>query len=145
MAVKDAVYQVDNGNGFDELHFRTKARQVLMESGQNVEEFLSALIIESGKNVNGYYTKYSDGTMICYRDFGFNLAVTTNQNVAMPAVYLTNPVIDFSALGTGVVATRDAIRDIITMTSTNAWSLQINKASSGVLNVVLIAIGRWKA
>ncbi len=37
MAVKNAIYQVDNGSGFDEIHFRTKAEQVVCENGRSVE------------------------------------------------------------------------------------------------------------
>lgn len=37
MAIKNAIYQVDNGNGFDEIHFKTKAEQVYCKDGKTVE------------------------------------------------------------------------------------------------------------
>lgn len=45
MAIKNAIYQVDNGTDFDEIHFRTKASQVLCEDGRNAEVQLN----EKGK------------------------------------------------------------------------------------------------
>lgn len=41
MAVKDAVYLVDNGTGFDEFHFKTKAAQVICKDNRSVEVNLS--------------------------------------------------------------------------------------------------------
>ncbi|MGL5713675.1 MAG: hypothetical protein ACRCXT_24055 [Paraclostridium sp.] len=35
MAIKDAIYQVDNGSTFDEIHFRTKAQQVTLQDSSN--------------------------------------------------------------------------------------------------------------
>ena len=41
MAVKNAVYKVDNGaGGFDEIMFKTKAEQVVLKNGQTLEEKL---------------------------------------------------------------------------------------------------------
>lgn len=45
MAVKNAVYQVDNGQGgFDEFHFRTTAEQVICEDGKTVEASLDGKV-----------------------------------------------------------------------------------------------------
>lgn len=41
MAVKNAIYQVDNGSGFDEIHFKTKASQVVCNDGKTVEVSLA--------------------------------------------------------------------------------------------------------
>lgn len=38
--IKNAVYKVDNGTDFDEIHFKTKAAQVFCEDGKTVEEQL---------------------------------------------------------------------------------------------------------
>lgn len=43
MAVKNAIYQVDNGSGFDEIHFKTKAAQVICEDGLTSEDKLGIL------------------------------------------------------------------------------------------------------
>lgn len=37
MAIKKAIYQVDNGTDFDEIHFKTSAEQVLMPDGSDVK------------------------------------------------------------------------------------------------------------
>lgn len=55
---KKAVYQVDNGNGFDEIHLRTSAEQVLMESGINLEEGFA-----DNKSGSGY-TKLPNGLIL---------------------------------------------------------------------------------
>lgn len=37
MTIKNAIYQVDNGSGFDEIHFKTKAEQVFCKSGKSID------------------------------------------------------------------------------------------------------------
>ena len=37
MAIKNAIYKVDNGTDFDEIHFKTKAAQVFLTDGTNVQ------------------------------------------------------------------------------------------------------------
>lgn len=52
MAVKNAVYKVDNGNGeFDEIHLKTKAAQVFMDNGVDLESGF-----HTNKSLNGYTT-----------------------------------------------------------------------------------------
>lgn len=48
MAVKNAIYQVDNGSGFDEIHFKTKAKMVFLPDGRTLEEFMN-----NGGTING--------------------------------------------------------------------------------------------
>ena len=52
MAVKNAVYQVDNGNEFDEIHFKTNASQVYCDNGETVE-------VNFEKKVNKSIIKYT--------------------------------------------------------------------------------------
>lgn len=81
MAVKDAVYQVDNGNGFDEIHFKTKAKQVLMANGINLEDgFLNS------KNSNGY-SKLPNGLIIQWGVFtsnGINANAEISPTITLP-------------------------------------------------------------
>lgn len=80
MAVKDAVYQVDNGNGFDEIHFKTKAAQVFMESGIDLESgFLAS------KSPNGYM-KLPNGMII---QWGIHGSPTTSKSIAFPIAFST--------------------------------------------------------
>lgn len=41
--IKNAVYKVDNGTDFDEIHFKTKAAQVFCNDGKTVEAQLAEM------------------------------------------------------------------------------------------------------
>ncbi len=41
--IKNAVYKVDNGTDFDEIHFKTKASQVFCSDGKTVESQLAEI------------------------------------------------------------------------------------------------------
>lgn len=41
--IKNAVYKVDNGTDFDEIHFKTKAAQVFCNDGKTVESQLAEI------------------------------------------------------------------------------------------------------
>ena len=50
MAIKKAIYQVDNGTDFDEIHFKTSAEQVYLTSGANVNTAILNLQSEVSAN-----------------------------------------------------------------------------------------------
>ena len=50
MAIKKAIYQVDNVTDFDEIHFKTSAEQVYLTSGANVNTAILNLQSELGSN-----------------------------------------------------------------------------------------------
>lgn len=50
MAIKNAIYQVDNGTDFDEIHFKTNSKNVYMTSGLTVEDSIISLQNEIGTN-----------------------------------------------------------------------------------------------
>ena len=52
MAIKKAIYQVDNGTDFDEIHFKTSASQVYAEDGTDIESSISSLQtkVDNGQN-----------------------------------------------------------------------------------------------
>lgn len=52
--IKNAVYKVDNGTDFDEIHFKTKAAQVFCNDGKTVESQLAEMIPTS----QGVWTPY---------------------------------------------------------------------------------------
>lgn len=55
MAVKNAVYKVDNGAGaFDEIMFKTLAQMVSINGGGNLQEWLNSIVVEAG--YDKYYT-----------------------------------------------------------------------------------------
>ncbi|WP_346877555.1 MULTISPECIES: hypothetical protein [unclassified Clostridium] len=41
--IKNAIYKIDNGTDFDEIHFKTKAAQVFCNDGKTVESQLAEL------------------------------------------------------------------------------------------------------
>ena len=50
MAIKNAIYQVDNGTDFDEIHFKTNSKNVYMSNGLTVEDCVVSLQNEIGTN-----------------------------------------------------------------------------------------------
>lgn len=77
MAIKNATYQVDNGNGFDEIMFKTIASQVKLKNGMDLETLatkLTATIFETSKEsgesgINGFregLVNLQDGIGIFY-------------------------------------------------------------------------------
>lgn len=42
--IKNAVYKVDNGTDFDEIHFKTKAAQVICSNGKTAEAQLAEIV-----------------------------------------------------------------------------------------------------
>lgn len=58
MTIKNAIYQVDNGSEFDEIHFKTNADQVFCKDGKTTEYHLSEIekaktILDKIKTVDG--------------------------------------------------------------------------------------------
>ncbi|WP_236188117.1 hypothetical protein [Pseudomonas paraglycinae] len=111
-------------------------------------------IIERGANANGEYTKYADGTLICWK------AITTNSTGtyaagalfgsdaygpgAFPSAYVSVPMV---AAG----ATRGVNSDCVlasafnppTLNSWGAWRAMAISNAAVAAQINLIAIGRW--
>ena len=62
MAIKKAIYQVDNGTDFDEIHFKTSASQVYAEDGADIESKISSL---QTKVNNGQNVKLTEDNGVC--------------------------------------------------------------------------------
>lgn len=65
--IKNAVYKVDNGTDFDEIHFKTKAEQVVCNDGKTVEVRLTEVIANLDKKVirtNGVYEPSTAATTL---------------------------------------------------------------------------------
>ena len=54
MAQKEAIYQVDNGTGFDEIFFKTIAKMVQLSNGKSLQDFF-----DNGGEIGG-----TDGTKL---------------------------------------------------------------------------------
>lgn len=101
MTVKNAVYQVDNGSGFDEIHFKTKAAQVECNDGRTVEDKLKSI------NVKAYMTTAqsvaNNSTSILYMngvffdDNGmFNLSQANRLTVKEDGIYDVKALVTFA-------------------------------------------------
>lgn len=71
--VKNAIYKVDNGVDFDEIHFRTKASQVVCDDGKILEVKLEekankGVIKISPTLLNGWKTLSGYEPLIYYKD-----------------------------------------------------------------------------
>ena len=94
MAVKQAVYQVNNGTDFDEIHFRT-SEQMLVDILQNLSEtgyrkLPNGLILQWGVGTARFIN--SSGVYIAEADVVFPIAFPTKRAfaTASPESYLAN-------------------------------------------------------
>ncbi|GEM_PF-2535723 len=74
--IKNAVYKVDNGTDFDEIHFKTKASQVFCNDGKTVESQLAEMINEANKTQNGWWKDKKTGLIIQWGNCRGTSAVT---------------------------------------------------------------------
>lgn len=63
-AIKNAVYKVDNGTDFDEIHFKTKASQVICDNGKTAEAQLAEMMNEGLINSSGWFKDKKTGLII---------------------------------------------------------------------------------
>jgi hypothetical protein len=119
-------------------------------------------INESGNNANGSYTKFDDGTLICWNHF---LMTTTSLSVTWTFPEPFNPAWNnrrlsnrniagsikisdaFDGSGEGLVATPNITgQNFMSNSNTNATiKVRINSLDPGrQVDVMVMAIGRWK-
>lgn len=98
-----------------------------------------APIIESGSNANGYYTKFADGTLICYGNKTIsNYAMTINY----PAIFIdTNYSLVTQFVRDESLGNSSNTQGLNALTTT---SCVCYSAYSATATVLWIAIGRWK-
>lgn len=98
-----------------------------------------APIIESGSNANGYYTKFSDGTLICYGNKTIsNYSVTINY----PAIFIdTNYSLVTQFVRDESLGNYSNSQGLNSLTTTSCVCYSAYKETATVL---WIAIGRWK-
>ena len=113
-------------------------------------------IIESGSNANGYYIKYSDGTMICYGEIDQTTSITFTswgnlyqyelQGVSFPANFTEIPNITASSLNkTNAYSYCGIFGNYGTSTSnTGLFKLVRPIATTSPICIRWLAIGRWK-
>ena len=110
-------------------------------------------VVESGSNSNGRWTKWMDGTMICYKNINFgDVAITTAWGSFYetasdyscgnyPQAFIETPCISIMPLNTCFVEKKGNT----TATSWGSfWACRPTQFESFSLVVDCIAIGRWK-
>jgi hypothetical protein len=115
-------------------------------------------VFERGQNASGAYTRFADGTQICWGRpaLAYSWERDLLGNWTFPADFLTAPqvfaTLDFNSFDTGTTAAIDAVSTLATENaSTTQASLRLIRAAgqpgfvSGDAAVVdCLAIGRWK-
>ena len=114
---------------------------------------LPGTIVESDSNANGTYVKFSDGTMICYKNISLNI----NINKEWGNVYENTTAANLGSWAATFTATPSM--GVLTIGGAGIWVQTINNASttscgsaffvsatSGTKNTMfsIIGIGRWK-
>ncbi len=173
MAIKNAVYKVDNGTDFDEIHFKTKAAQVFKDDGKTLQDFFNSggtvngsvnfsgsllvgnnNIVAYGSNSNGEYIRFYNGIQICVKTVALSNIGCTRQWGTMyetgqlglgtwPASFLQIPKVN--------ITLRDSQAGFVEMvnetTATVAGHCTVARPVWGeqlIFKFDIISIGRWK-
>ena len=113
-------------------------------------------IVESGSNANGSWTKFADGTMTCFRNFDKELVSIPpngelNEGINFPQKFIGTPITSVEGYPTDGNGTPLYI-PLVSISATGMfpgkWMVGFKNTSTHtitrVLNIELIAIGRWK-
>ena len=113
-------------------------------------------IVESGSNSNGSWTKIADGTMICFRNFDKQPVSIPpngewNEGIVFPQKFIGNPITSVEGFPTntnGDILYIPLVSILATGLFPGKWGIGFKNTSTHtitrVLNIELIAIGRWK-
>lgn len=105
-------------------------------------------VIEHGSNANGRFTRFADGTQICWRSASINLAAGATANFNIPATFVgggDEVALSISWRESSVDGGARAMCTIETGSSAFAWTVRNNSATgfSGARTALFMAIGRW--
>lgn len=122
----------------------------------NVENAING-IVESGKNDNGTYIKFSDGTLICRGTKPITIDITTSwgsiyfgnyaTEVPYPYEFIESPDLTFNVNPSGNSGCFYGSYALLTITKTGFKNFSLfrpTSASSVTAKVNFIAIGKWK-
>lgn len=143
---KNAVYKVDNGVDFDEIHFRTKAAQVFCNDGKTVESQLAEIMNEGNITTNGWFKDKKTGLIIQWGAFPLKAldgVATVTLPISFPSKTLSatanvygcdgNPTIKQVEIGKGVFFEGKSQLVIYAKTLTNY--------NPAIINIGWIALG----
>ena len=115
-----------------------------------------AVIVDSGSNNNGSWTKFADGTMICFRNSEKQPVSIPpngewNDGFDFPQKFIGTPITaveGFPTNGNGTPLYIPLLSILATGLFPGKWMVGFKNTSTHtitrVLNIELIAIGRWK-
>lgn len=135
---------------------QTNVENAINATQISLENEITALpgeIIASGSNTNGNYTKFSDGTMICYKSVTVTAAINnawgsvyeTSNSVSFgnfPETFISAPIVTVEPTGTGCWV--EGLNDTNTTQVGNSYLARAVDTSSRNYSFNIIAIGRWK-
>lgn len=108
-------------------------------------------IVERGSNANGEYTKYADGTMICWRRDASITAVSITGNsggqffgshsVSFPAFFASVPFVAHSSIPAGALTVPAYARGVSISSAVLTFGSALSVQSDQYISY--IAVGRW--
>lgn len=100
-------------------------------------------IIESGSNVNGEYTKFADGTMICRAFVDYDFSTIGSTVYTFPASYVNEDVCaSISYLNTALPA-RHGVYNSTSCMASSGWRVANTATTTETLTIFLTATGKW--
>lgn len=105
------------------------------------------IIQESGRNTNGGYLRFADGTQICTKILELDFSVVGRQgDFPFPASFYEQPVcsIGFSTSTTPSAMKASGSAYVGNTGVSLGWFVGINDTHPGTIRITLTAIGRWK-
>jgi hypothetical protein len=130
--------------------------KILASQGTNwvgtVAESATSSVIEEGSNANGNFTKFADGTMICYTVKSVAHSTLTNNGYTLLSYTLPISFVGdascivsgaYSASGTVSVQRAVEIFNHDGYTWNNIWVYKTGTSTSQGARISLTAIGRW--
>ena len=158
----NGIYMNDESEGHEGINFLKQGASsgsTNQDDYENLSGFRGKLyyngtpVVESGSNSNGRWTKWMDGTMICYKHIDFGSVVITTAWGSFyetasdyscgnyPQAFVETPCISIMPINTCFVEKRGNT----TATSWGSfWACRPAQYESFSLVVDCIAIGRWK-
>ena len=144
------AFKVKVNDNFTELYNKDVA---LGEQINNLDALVGlGGVKESGSNVNGKYTKFEDGTMICVHKMSFtnDIAIAAGAlfrgdglTWSFPATFI-NDIVGITA-SIGGTTQMFVIGNITTSTGYVFYPVRTVTGTALTFHINLIAIGRWKA
>jgi hypothetical protein len=107
-------------------------------------------LIERGSNANGQFTRWADGTQICWQTLTVNAAITTGflggfrnagQTWVYPAVFVTAPSLNGSS---GSLSSMNVVTGSVGPIAASVWHTALtSQGTPADLVANMVAVGRW--